>query len=260
MAEGMDGALGIGAESLVRDEEARPTCRSRRRRHRASPRRCRRPTPDCRRRRPPRPGASACPRPWQLRASGGRSPRCPHRASASGRGACRLHRARLATICAPRCRARRCRMSPTCRRHIRRSCGSAHSPLASSTFATLAKTRGSCFFTQTSFGAVKPAMRDIAGDVAASGLALLDLLAFGEGARVVPQDRRAQDLAGLVEQCRAMLLAGKADAFDGGDLLRLLALDAPAPPWSRPSTNVRDPARTSRDGAATRSEAQSWSR
>ena len=59
------------------------------------------------------------------------------------------------------------------------------------------------------------------------GATLLDVAAFGEGARIVPQYRRTQDLVVLVEQGCAMLLAGKADAFDLRDGFRPLAGERP---------------------------------
>ena len=64
--------------------------------------------------------------------------------------------------------------------------------------------------------------RNIPGDGAGLRLACFDLLAFGEGAGIVPQDRRAQYLVAPVEQCCAMLLARQADAFDRRDGIRLL--------------------------------------
>ena len=63
--------------------------------------------------------------------------------------------------------------------------------------------------------------RDVAGNFPCAGFRLLDVLALPEGARIVPQDAGAQRLAILAEQRRAMLLAGQADAFNGGNGLWL---------------------------------------
>ena len=63
--------------------------------------------------------------------------------------------------------------------------------------------------------------RDVAGNLAGARLRLLDVVAFPEGTRVVPQNAGPQGLAVLAEQCRAMLLAGQPDALDRGDGLGL---------------------------------------
>ena len=64
---------------------------------------------------------------------------------------------------------------------------------------------------------------DIAGAAAEIGNAALEFGAFGEGAAVVPQNRRTQDAVGAVEQNRAMHLAGEADAGEARERLRRFA-------------------------------------
>ena len=97
----------------------------------------------------------------------------------------------------------------------------AHIVLGQQNLRDLVEDRGLMLLHPDELGRGEARQRDVAGDLAGPGLARLDLPAFGEGARVVPQDGRAQHLARLVEQRRAMLLAGKADAFDRGNRLGL---------------------------------------
>ena len=84
VAEGVDGARGVGREARRWRRRARRRCRARRRRCPGAPRRHRRPPRHCRRRRPRSPPARSMP---QRRASsGGGRPKagCPRRAAASG--------------------------------------------------------------------------------------------------------------------------------------------------------------------------------
>ena len=80
-----------------------------------------------------------------------------------------------------------------------------------------ANTFGSWVATHSAFGAVKPGMAMLPARRRRSGTRLFELGAFGERADVVPQDRRAQRLAGGVEERRAVHLAGEADAGEPGE-------------------------------------------
>ncbi len=96
--------------------------------------------------------------------------------------------------------------SPVSRRRI--------SSFGSSTFTVLAKFFGSWLRSQRIFGAVKPVSAGLA-TISISFLRpparLLDFLAFGGGALVVPQQGPADDAVLLVEEHRAVHLAGEAD-------------------------------------------------
>ena len=67
---------------------------------------------------------------------------------------------------------------------------------------------------------MKPGKDDVAGDLAEARVGV-ELRGLGEAARIVPQDAGPQHLVVCVEQRRAMHLAGKADAADGGELVRM---------------------------------------
>ncbi len=64
---------------------------------------------------------------------------------------------------------------------------------------------------------------DIAGDLAKARVRI-ELRSFGVGARIVPQDRRAKNVATRIDQRRAMHLAGEADALDRRKLGRKFRL------------------------------------
>ncbi len=71
-----------------------------------------------------------------------------------------------------------------------------------------AKAAGSCLASHIALGAVKPGMARLPARGEEIGHAARQFLAFGEGAAVVPQDRRAQRFAVGVEEGRAVHLAG----------------------------------------------------
>ena len=65
--------------------------------------------------------------------------------------------------------------------------------------------------------------REVAGAAQEIGNAPFELRAFGEGAAVVPQDRRPQRLVRRVEKGRAVHLAGQADAGESRERVRRVA-------------------------------------
>ena len=85
-------------------------------------------------------------------------------------------------------------------------------------------TSGSCFSSHSSFGAVKPvsARLPVAAISCLEPDPLLDLLALGAGALVVPEDRRPQHLLVGVERDEPVHLPRQADA---GDLVRAQRLE-----------------------------------
>ncbi len=97
----------------------------------------------------------------------------------------------------------------------------------------------------------EPGQRVVAGDRDEPRLAdrLADLVALGGRALVVPQDRRAQDLAGGVEQDEAVHLAREAHALDVGRDRRPRPPSRARWPRSRPSTTGAGPARSTAGAA-----------
>ena len=102
-----------------------------------------------------------------------------------------------------------------------------------------AKTSGSCVGDPHRLGRGEAGHRDIAGAAAEIGHAAFELVAFGERAAVVPEDRRPQRLVVGVEKGRAVHLAGEADAGEPRESVRRVGADRrdrrPRPPSTQSS-------------------------
>ena len=90
--------------------------------------------------------------------------------------------------------------------------------------AILSKIFGSCRCTQTIFGAVKPGKAMLPVISRKRGSASSSAASFGRAA-VVPEDAGAERPVGLVEQRRAVHVAGEADAAHALQLLRMVAAE-----------------------------------
>ncbi len=100
------------------------------------------------------------------------------------------------------------------------------SSFGSSTLTVLSKFRGSWLRSQRIFGAVKPVSAGLATmwiKLGPPAGAVLDFVALGRGALVVPQQRPADHAVLLVEKHRAVHLAREADRLDVGRLQLCLA-------------------------------------
>ena len=89
-----------------------------------------------------------------------------------------------------------------------------------------ANTAGSCLRTHSSLGAVKPGMAMLPVTCRRVGNVASSSAHSAAGANVVPQDGRPQHGAGLVQQHRAVHLAGQADALDRGQGRGVVAAQA----------------------------------
>ncbi len=111
---------------------------------------------------------------------------------------------------------------------------------------------GSCRASQSDLGCREARHRAAADDAGEIRKATVQLVAFGEGAAVVPQQRRPERLVGGVEQGDTQHLAGKADGAHRCHRLAELGSQQIERGQRRPATNRAAPARTTAAADATR--------